>query len=76
MIYTYTQQTILATNFSHSKIPSQVSPIGHGTHTEKKFIDKENYQKSSYGSGVPNRTYHPLPNPETSRIYLTPSLCS
>ena len=45
MIYTYTQQTILATNFSHSKIPSQVSPIGHGTHTEKKIHRQEKLSK-------------------------------
>ena len=46
MIYTYTQQTILANlNFSHSKIPSQVSPIGHGTHTEKKIHRQEKLSK-------------------------------
>ena len=43
-------------------------------HTQKKrFIDKEIYQKSSYGSDVPSETYLlPLPQPETSRIYLPP----
>ena len=40
---------------------------------KKRFIDKEIYQKSLYGSGVPSETYPPpFPHPETSRIYLTP----
>ena len=50
--------------------------IRHGTHPENdsltsKFIDN---QKSSYSSNVPRETYpHPLPHPETCRIYLTSS---
>ena len=43
-------------------------------HTQKKrFIDKEIYQKSSYGSDVPSETYPPpFPHSKTSRTYLTP----
>ena len=40
-------------------------------HTQKKrFIDKEIYQKLSYGSDVPSETYPP---PPSCRIYLAPS---
>ena len=46
-------------------------------HTQKKrFIDKEIHQDSSCGSDAPSETYSPpppVPHPETSRNYLTPS---
>ena len=39
---------------------------------KKQFIDKEIYQKSSYGSDEPSETYAlPFPITKTSRIYLT-----
>ena len=43
-------------------------------HTQKKrIIDKESYQKSSYGSDIPSETYpSPISHSETSRIYLIP----
>ena len=31
----------------------------YGTHRKKRFVDKEVYQKSSYGSDVPRETYPP-----------------
>ena len=40
-----------------------------GHRRKKRFIEKEIYQKSSYGSNVPSETY-PLPHTESSRVYL------
>ena len=40
-----------------------------GHRRKKRFIEKEIYQKSSYGSDVPSETYS-LPHFESSRVYL------
>ena len=40
-----------------------------GHRRKKRFIEKEIYQKSSYGSDVPSEAY-PLPHSESSRVYL------
>ena len=82
MIYTYTQQTVLVTKFSYIKVLSQVSVIDYlifkqqktaWVTQKKRFIDKEIYQKWSYGSDIPSEKYPPpLSHPKTSRIYLTP----
>ena len=84
MIYIYFPQTVLPTNSSHIKTPSQVSLIDFLVfkqqktilsigHTQKKrFFGKEIYQKSLCGSDVPSETYPPpFPYPEKSRFYLT-----
>ena len=70
MIYTYTQQTILATNFSHSKIPSQVSPIGHGTHTEKKNSLTRKIIRNHH-TVVASLTEHTTPSPIRKHLEFT-----
>ena len=82
-MYTYIQQTVLATKSSHIKVSSQVSLIDYlvfkqqktiwvwGTHRKNDSLTKKFIK--NHHMAVTSLVKHTLPHTKTSRIYLTPA---